>query len=246
MTRENTLHSGWQDIGGMFVKINERHRFGTDAVLLEDFAKALKKDRVCEIGTGCGIISVLMCKNDRAKSILAVEIQKDAAELACAAKEKNGLDKLEVVCEDANNIEFFDKKIGTGNLDLIVCNPPYYKQKSGGEYSGEDRANCREENKLDIFSLCSFANRFLKFGGRLCVCFKPERLSDLFFAMRQNNIEPKRMRLVSAEIDTAPWLCLVEGKKGAKPYLNISPPLVMNSEAGKKEINEIYGEIRNK
>lgn len=246
MESKNTLQPNWQDIGGMLVAINREHRFGTDAVLLEDFASALKKDIVCEIGTGCGIIPVLMCKNGRAQKIYAVEIEPAAAELAGLAVEKNKLEKVEVICADANDLKFFDNKIGAGNLSLVVCNPPYYKENSGGDYKKEQRAAAREESRLDIDAVCKFASRFLKFGGRFCVCFKPERLCDLFVAMRKNDIEPKKIRFVQKEINTAPWLCLVEGKKGAKPFLKTVPPLVMNSSEGIAEILEIYGEIKNK
>ncbi len=234
----------WQDIGGMYVLINEEHRFGTDAVLLENFAAALNKDRACDIGTGCGIIPVLMAKNGGAKSIYAIEIQEDAAFLAQKAVEKNGIEKIKVICEDAKNHSFFDKEIGAGNLDLITCNPPYYKENSGGDYIKNERQTAREEKTLDIYDVCAFAKRFLKFGGRLCVCYKPQRLCDLFDAMRKNDLEPKKMRFVQRNFDDSPWLVLVEAKKGAKCFLNILPPLVMNSEEGKKEIIEIYGEIK--
>lgn len=246
MTSKNTLQPNWQDIGGMYVAISDEHRFGTDAVLLEDFAAALKKDIACDIGTGCGIIPVLMCKNSRASKIYAVEIQEDAAALASLAVEKNNLSKLKVICADANDHAVFDKEIGAGNLSLITCNPPYYKQNSGGEYEKNERASAREEKCLDIEGVCAFASRFLKFGGRLCVCYKPERLCDLFYSMRKNGIEPKKIRYVHRNVTDSPWLCLVEGKKGAKSFLKTLPPLVMNSEAGIEEVKKIYGEIKNK
>lgn len=246
MESKNTLQPNWQDIGGNFVAINNEHRFGTDAVLLEDFAKALKKDIVCEIGTGCGIIPVLMCKNGRGKKIYAVDIEPCAADLAQMAVEKNNLENVEIICADANDIKYFDEKIGAGNLSLVVCNPPYYKENSGGDYKKEQRAQAREEATLSIDAVCKFASRFLKFGGRFCVCYKPERLCDLFYAMRQNDIEPKKIRYVQKEINTSPWLCLVEGKKGAKSFLKTIPSLVMNSKEGIEEIKKIYGEIKNK
>lgn len=234
----------WQDIGGMLVKINDEHRFGTDAVLLENFASPLKKERTCDIGTGCGIIPVLMCKNGHGKSIIGIEIQESAAELARESVLKNNLSNVKIICEDATNRDVFDKEIGAGNLDVITCNPPYYKENSGGEYIKNERQTQRAESNLDIYAVCEFAKRYLKFGGRLCVCFKPQRLCDCFDAMRKNTIEPKKIRFVQKTHADAPWLVLVEGKKGANPFLNIIPPLVMNSEEGKREIIEIYGEIK--
>lgn len=239
-------NDNFQDIGGMYVLINEQHRFGTDAVLLEDFAAALKKDRVCDIGSGCGIIPFLMCKNDRAKHIYAVEIQQDAADLARKSIEKNGISKINVICADAKDHKKLDEIIGNNTVDLVVSNPPYYKENSGGQYTESRRAACREEMSLSIYDVADAARRLLNHGGRLCVCYKPQRLCDLVDAMRKNGIEPKRMRFVHSEVDAAPWLVLVEGKKGSNPFLEIMPPLVMKSEAGQKELCRIYGDTKNR
>ncbi len=236
----------WQDIGGFFVLINEQHRFGTDAVLLEDFASALKKERVCDIGTGCGIIPVLMCKNARAKYIYAVELQPSAAALAESAIAKNNLSKMQVICADAKDHKKLDKLIGNNTVDLVVSNPPYYREKSGGDYPERERAACREEQSLTIYDVADAARRLLNHGGRLCVCYKPQRLCDLIDAMRKNGIEPKRMRFVQTSPEQAPWLVLVEGKKGSKPFLEVLPPLVMKTEAGERELNRIYGDTKNR
>ena len=236
----------FQDIGGMYALINEKHRFGTDAVLLENFAAALRKERVCDIGSGCGIIPLLMCKNMRAKHIYAVEIQEDAAQLAVKSVEKNNISKIEVICADAKDHKLLNEIIGNNTVDLVVSNPPYYKENSGGEYTEEQRAACREEMSLTIYDVADAARRLLNHGGRLCVCYKPHRLSDLFDAMRKNSIEPKRIRFVHSEVTEAPWLVLVEGKKGSKPFLEVLPPLVMKSESGQRELCEIYGDTKNR
>ena len=80
----------------------------------------------------------------------------------------------------------------------------------------------------------------MRFGGRFCVCFKPERLCDCIDAMRKNSIEPKKIRMVHTDLDKKPWLVLVEGKKGANPFLEVLPPLVINSKQGQQEIKMIY------
>lgn len=243
--QKENLHN-WQDIGGFFVDIDETHRFGTDAVLLEDFASALRKETVCEIGTGCGIIPLLMCKNGRAKYIYAVDIQESAINLVNNAIEKNNIDKIEGICADANDHQFFRQKIGAEKLDLIVCNPPYYKENSGAKCTENERAVCREEATLSIYDVCAFSERFLKFGGRLCVCNKPQRLCDCIDAMRKHKLEPKKIRFIQKDEASSPWLVLIEAKKGAKPFLDILPPLIMNSERGKAEILRIYGDIKQK
>ena len=236
----------FQDIGGLEVLINEAHRFGTDAVLLEDFASALKKETVCEIGSGCGIIPFLMCKNDRAKKIYALEIQEDAAELIKKSIEKNKITKIEVLNLDAKEHKKLDEIIGNNTVDLVVCNPPYYKENSGGQYSHEKRGTCREESSLTIYDVADAARRLLNHGGRLCVCYKPHRLCDLMDAMRKNGIEPKKLRFVHTDAHKAPWLVLVEGKKGSNPFLEVFPPLVMRSEEGQNELNRIYGDTKNR
>lgn len=242
---ENQKHS-WQDIGGFFVDIDETHRFGTDAVLLENFTAALRKETVLEIGTGCGIIPLLMCKNGRAKFIYAVDIQYSAIELVNNAIEKNNIDKIEAICADAKEYKAFEEKIGIEKLDLIVCNPPYYKENSGAKCIDDERAVCREESSLTVYDVAAFSERFLKFGGRLCICNKPQRLCDCIDAMRKYKIEPKRIRFVQKDEKSSPWLVLIEGKKGAKPFVEIAPPLVMNSKSGDEEILRIYGDIKQK
>ncbi len=236
----------FQDIGGMYALINEQHRFGTDAVLLESFAAALRKERVCDIGSGCGIIPLLMVKNGRGKHIYAVEIQKDATDLLEKSIAKNNISQIDVICADAKDHKLLDEIIGNNTVDLVVSNPPYYKQSSGGEYTEAQRAACREETSLTIYDVADAARRLLNHGGRLCVCYKPHRLSDLFDAMRKNSIEPKRIRFIHSTLEQAPWLVLVEGKKGSKPFLEVLPPLVMKSEAGQRELGKIYGDTKNR
>ncbi len=236
----------FQDIGGLYVLINKQHRFGTDAVLLEDFAAALKKEKVCDIGSGCGIIPFLMHKNGRAKEIYAVEIQKDAAELIEKSIEKNNISNINVICADAKNHKLLDSIMVNNTVDLVISNPPYYKENSGGEYLKSQRACQREENSLSIYDVADAARRLLNHGGRLCVCYKPERLCDCIDAMRKNSIEPKRIRFVHTTLDKAPWLVLVEGKKGSNPFLKVLPPLVMKSVEGQNELCRIYRDNKNR
>ena len=230
----------WQDIGGISVAINDDHRFGTDAVLLENFALSSPAKRVCDFGTGCGIIPLLICKRERKPQIFAVEIQKDAADLLKTSVEKNKIENVRVICGDVKDKMLLHNEMTNGSLDLITCNPPYYKENSGVKSPNESRAVCREENSLNIYEASEAAARLLKFGGRFCICHKPERLCDCIDAMRKNAIEPKRIRFVHKTEDDKPWLVLIEGKRGAAPFLEVMPPLVINSEKGQEEIKSIY------
>ena len=230
----------WQDLGGISVAINKIHRFGTDAVLLESFALSRPAHHICDIGSGCGIIPFLICKREKETKIYAVEIEKDAAELISVSAEKNKIDNISVICGDVRDADFISQKIPNTSLDLVICNPPYYKENSGEKCPDAQRAVAREEKTLDIFDAAKAANRLLRFGGRFCVCHKPERLCDCIDAMRKNLIEPKRMRFIHSNASQKPWLVLIEGKKGAKPFLEIMPPLVINSQEGQNEIKSIY------
>lgn len=230
----------WQDIGGSFVATNEYHRFGTDAVLLEYFALSHGAKKICDIGSGCGIIPFLISKRKKNCEITALEIQEDAVELIEESIKRNQNQNIRAVCGDARDIDFVKKEVGNTDFDLVVCNPPYYKERSGKKSPYEERAMAREENTLDIYDVALCAKTLLKHGGRLCVCFKPERLAELFNAMRENLIEPKIMQMIYTSIDKKPWLVLVEGKKGANAFLEVLPPLVTTSEEGKKKLHEIY------
>ena len=230
----------WQDIDGALVATNDIHKFGTDAVLLENFALKHAATKICDLGAGCGIVSFLVSKRKKKCKLVALEIQEDAARLIEASKEKNKTENLKVVCADARDVQMLKKEVGNADFDLVICNPPYYKEKSGAKSPYEERAIAREENTLSIYDVALIAKTLLKHGGRLCVCFKPERLSELFDAMKKNTIEPKTMRMVYTSIDKKPWLVLVEGKKGAAPFLEVLPPLVMGSESGKNELEKIY------
>ena len=230
----------WQDVGGLAVAINEHHRFGTDAVLLENFALSRPASRICDIGSGCGIIPFLICKRKKQNKIFALEIQEDAAELIKMSIDKNGVENIDVICADARDKKLVSEYIDNTSLDLVICNPPYYKQNSGPQCPSDARSRAREEGSLSIYDAAEVANRLLKFGGRFCICHKSERLCDCIDAMRKNSIEPKRMRMIHTSSSQKPWLVLIEGKKGAQPFLEVLPPLVIDSEEGQKEIAAIY------
>ena len=152
--------------------------------------------------------------------------------------EKNSLsDRVKAVCCDLNQYKSVPELV-CGGFDLVVCNPPYFE--SG--YGGGARQIARQETELDIFAVCRAAAYALKYGGRLCVCFKPQRLADLLEAMRQSKIEPKTIRLVLSKEDEAPYLVLVEGKRGANPQLNWKPALILRNPDGSftEEYRDIY------
>lgn len=203
-----------------FVAISKEHRFGTDSFLLSNFSKILRKDIVADFGTGCGIISILLYKNYTPKKIYAFDILESATELAKKSVLKSNLeDKIVVINRDILSLgkEYYDK------FDKIVCNPPYKALNSGKISLKKSDRIARHETTLTIEQICVKAHQFLKFGGSLFLCCRSERLSEVLNIMHNNAIEPKKLQLCAKDKDSKPWIFLVEGKKGGKPFLNILP-----------------------
>ena len=222
----------------IFVCASKNHRFGTDAFLLADFSAYRKKDKVCDLGTGCGIIPLIMQKKMPPEIIYAVDIQEDAVEQL-----KMGMDKSEIrnIIPVHADLKELWKNAPVGQLDLVTCNPPYKAANAGIESSLTAQKIARHEVLCNINDVCHAGERILKFGGRLCICNRPERLSDVIYAMKKNNIEPKRLRFVSKNADEAPWLFLIEGKKGSKPFMKVEPQMYIRTDTGfTDELNEIY------
>lgn len=227
----------------IYVCASSDHRFGTDAFLLADFSKYRQKDRVCDLGTGCGIIPLIMQKSRPPQITYAVDIQEGAVEQLCLGMEKSGVTGIVPICADLKELW---ENAPVGQLDLVTCNPPYKAEKAGFESAVTAQRIARHEILCNIDDVCAAAEKLLKFGGRLCVCNRPERLSDVFFAMKNHNIEPKRIRFVSKTPEDAPWLFLVEGKKGSKPFMQVEPQLIIRSENGfSEELQKIYDTGKN-
>lgn len=221
--------------------ISKDHKFGTDAFLLADFAKPRNKDLVCDIGTGCGIIAVLMQIKFNPKALYGVDIQQQAVEQLKITIDKNKLESIIPVHADIK--ELWDNA-PLGMLDLVTCNPPYKAANSGIESCGDAQKIARHETMCSINDVCRSASKLLKFGGRLCICNRPERLADVITAMKENNLEPKLLRFVSKTPKDAPWLFLIEGKKGSKPFMKVMPQLFIKGENGfSEELLSIYGGV---
>ncbi len=221
---------------GVYAVLSEIHTFGTDAFLLYDFAQAKRKEKICDLCSGCGIIPLLMLREKRQHPVTAVEIQADACELIKKGIEMSSLeDKLIILNKDLKNLK---EDIEAGAFDLITVNPPYFPIGSGYDCEDEPHRMIRSEVCCTLEDIVAQSARLLRSGGRMCMCHRPERLTDIICSMRANKIEPKRLRFVAKNENTAPWLLLIEGKKDAKPSLLTQKTLYMND---KKELERIYG-----
>lgn len=223
----------------MTLCVTAEHRFGTDAFLLSAFSSPRHKDLVCDLGTGCGIIPFLMHRDFSPKKIYAVDIQELAIEQLKESISLSGVTTVEPVCADLKTL--WDGA-PLGQLDVVSCNPPYKAYKAGIESEMTAQKIARHEILCNINDVCRAGARLLKFGGRLCICNRPERLADVIVAMKENDIEPKRLRFVSKTPNDEPWLFLIEGRKGGKPFMRVLPPLYIQNENAdfSDELMEIY------
>lgn len=226
--------------GGIYVYSSEEHRFGTDAFLLAAFAGWRRKDLVTDLGTGCGIIPMIMQRNEPPKHVWGVEIQEQGIKQFRMGIEKSGV-SVESVTPVLADLKALPDDMPFDKCDLVTCNPPYKAYQAGIESALTAQKIARHEILCNIYDVCFAAKRLLKFGGRLCICNRPERLADCMDAMRANGIEPKRLRFVAKNPESAPWLFLLEGKKGSKPFLQVEPQLHIRTDNGDSdEIRRLY------
>ena len=219
----------------------DAYRFGTDAVLLADFAAPRRHDRVCDLGTGTGIIPLLLYARENTISADAVEIQPDMADMAARSMAMNGLnEKIHVLPGDLRSIRTL---LPHARYDLVTCNPPY--GKAGGTLLNPDASKrlARHEESCAIEDVACAAAWLLQNGGRLCCVFPAARMIELSDAMRKYRMAPKRIRMVHSRVEKAAHLCLMEGMLDARPGLIIEPPLVIYDEnnAYTPELRRIYG-----
>lgn len=210
----------------LFVCTSEAHTFGTDAFLLTYFSKYKQKDLVCEFGTGCGIIPILMQKQRPPHTIYALDIQPQAIEQLKQSIKMSHAENIIPICTDMTTFQDWEN-IPFGQFDLVICNPPYQPIGTGYPAALEAHRIARHGVYCTPFSVCHAAEKLLKFAGRLCICGKPERLPDYICEMRNTGLEPKRLQFVSKTAYDMPWLFLLEGRKGAKKFLQMEKPFIM-------------------
>ena len=231
-------------LGRVTINVSEDHRFGTDAILLADFAAPLPSQTVCDLCSGCGVIPLFFCRGGRyPRKIYAVELQREAVELIRLSVQENGLqDRIIPIQADLCDKKTLTQLVPREKMDMVTVNPPYYRENSGKERLSEAQRLARHEIACDLEKVIEAADLLLKYGGTLKMCHLPERLAEVFFLMQKRKIEPKRLTLVYNKAGEKPWLALIEGKKGGKTGLVVEKPLVMREENGEytEELRKIY------
>ena len=217
--------------------------FGIDSVLLSDFAKNIKKNsKVADLGTGTGIIGLLLCKKTNLAEMTGIEIQEDVANMAERSIKLNNLEeKFRIINSNIN--EIFSKKLLEKNVfDVVVMNPPYKEVGTGEINENEKKLISRHEIKANLSDFIKTASGLLKDKGELYIVHKPERMPDIIQKLRENKIEPKELKIVYSNKNSEASLILIKAVKGGKKFLKIDRPLYIYNENGEysDEIKQIY------
>ena len=226
--------------GPKFIQSQNGFRLGTDSVLLANFAGTSGVKYACDLGSGSGVISVIIAWNNPSIIIDGVEIQEESAGLSRKNIELCGLSgRVNIMCGDLRRHRSFLK---AGFYDLVVSNPPYFPSGSGKPAQAENIATARDERMCTLSDICQAASYLTKWGGKFAMVHRPERLAEVICAMSGAGLEPKRLRFVQHRPGTAPNLFLIEGRRGGKPALTIEPPLILTNEDGSdsEEVIKIY------
>lgn len=219
--------------------------FGIDSVLLSDFAKNLKNNsEIIDIGTGTGIISLLLSKKSNVSKIYGIEIQKEIADMARRSVKLNNLeDKIEILNIDIKNVFDVLKK---NQYDAIVTNPPYKKANSGLKSIEKSNLISRHEVECTLEDIAKQSYLLLKDKGEFYMVHRAERLVDIMCILRKNRLEPKIIRFVHSKQNDKPNLILVKAVKNAREFLKIEKPLIVYKDNGEyaDEIYKIYNKTK--
>ena len=226
--------------GLKIIQNSEKFCFGIDAVLLSDFSKVRKNEKVLDIGTGTGIIPILLTAKTEGLHFTGLEIQEESADMANRSVIMNSLsEKVEIVNGDIKDgLKLFERE----SFNVITSNPPYMIESAGEGNEDEPKSIARHEIKCTLDDVIREGSKLLKVGGRFYMVHRPFRLVEIFETFRKYHLEPKRMRMVHPYINKEPNMVLIEALKGGKPRLTVEKPLIVYNEAGKytDEIYEIY------
>ena len=205
------------------IQAKDGYRFSVDAILLENFVTAKPLEKGVELGTGSGIISILLAKRLENTEIIAVEIQKPLAERARKNTELNDLkDNINILSMDMRELR---NEFPANGFDYVFSNPPFRKPKTGRMSTDEERATARHEIEISLPDLISTTAYLLKHNGRFYVIYHPFRLAELISLLRESRLEPKRMRFVHSRQGEEAKMVMIEAVKGGGTWLKIDPPL---------------------
>jgi len=228
--------------GYMLIQDPKRFCFGVDAVLLSGFASAGKDEKVLDLGTGTGVIPILMSAKTEAGHFWGLEIQEESAEMAKRSVILNDLsEKIDIVTGD---IKEADSIFKPSSFDVITTNPPYMEAGGGIKNDFTPKAIARHEVLCSLDDVARVSSRLLKFAGRLYMVHRPYRIADIMCTLRKYKLEPKQMRLVQPYAFKEPNMVLIEAVRSGRPMLKVLPPLIIykDDKTYTDEIIKIYYE----
>lgn len=217
------------------------YNFNSDSVLLANLVRILPSEKAVDLGTGSGVIAILLAAKTRAKHIYGVEIQKGLYERACRSVKLNNLsERITIINEDMKNTA---KVLGTG-FDVAVCNPPYDPvPKKGGNGELTETDICRKEHLASLEDVAKSAAKLLKHGGLFYVIVKAKRLAEMVFHLKNAKLEPKEIWPIMPKADREVDTVVILSKKGAKPFMTMNKPIIVFNDDGTytEEAQKLYG-----
>lgn len=225
--------------GLKIIQDSELFCFGTDAVLLADFAKPKKNARVADLGTGTGILPLLLYGRVPEITVQALELQEALCALAQRSVALNGLsEKIEVIHGDIKNA----RALLSGEFDMVVSNPPYERECAGVKSADESHRVARFEVAISFEEICCAAKKLLKSGGRFAFIHRASRLGELFETLKRHRLEPKDVRFIHSTVKKPSAQALVCAVKDGNEGINVLPPLIVHNADGSEtdEVQTIY------
>lgn len=206
------------------------YRFSIDAVILAGVAEPRPGDTVLDLGTGCGVIPLILAFRHPNVRIFGIEIQESLAELALLNAASNRMaDRISIRCQDMKTLK---NGMIPGQVNMVVSNPPYRKACSGRINPNQERAVARHEISAALSDVLETARRMLCISGNFLTIYPAERMTDMLTQMRSADIEPKFLRMIHSGANTEAKLLLAKGVRGGRPGIKIAPPLIIYNEDG--------------
>jgi len=239
--REDERIDDLQRNGYRIIQKKDGFCFGMDAVLLSGFAAVKEGERVIDLGTGTGIIPILLSAKTKGEHFTGLEIQEEIAEMAARSVRLNQLDqRISIVQGD---IKEASRLFGKASFDIVTSNPPYMNDADGLKNPDLSRAIARHEVLCTLADVLREAVMLLKPGGRMYLVHRPHRLAEILTTMREYKLEPKRMKLVHPFVHKEANMVLIEAARGGRPLIKVEAPVIVYQEPGiySDEIYDIYG-----
>ena len=239
--KDNERFDDLQRNGYRIIQKTDGFCFGMDAVLLSGFAQVKDGERALDLGTGTGIIPILLEAKTDGKHFTGLEIQEEMADMAARSVLYNHLeDKIEIITGD---IKEASRLFGLASFDVVTSNPPYMNDAHGLKNPDMQKAISRHEVLCTLEDVVREASRLLRPGGRFYMVHRPHRLIEIITALTKHKLEPKRMKFVHHYVDKDANMVLIEAVRGGKPMMKLEAPIIVYKEQGvyTDEIYDIYG-----